>query len=57
MKLQVVMVEVMKDQRGNTYKLPHLHKDRLQNGGEEITSVYCSAELITDTMAIIEQGE
>ncbi|KAE8776377.1 hypothetical protein D1007_50995 [Hordeum vulgare] len=54
--LQVVMVEVMKDQGGNSYKMPHLHKDRLQNAGEEIISVYCSAELITNTMTILQQG-
>ena len=56
MTLQAVMVEVMKDQGGNNYKMPHLHKERLQNAGEEITGVYCSPELITDTKAIIEQG-
>ena len=54
--LQAGVVEVMKDQGGNNYKMPHLHKDRLQNGGEEIIDVYCSAELIADTKAIIEQG-
>ncbi|XP_020197378.1 uncharacterized protein [Aegilops tauschii subsp. strangulata] len=56
MTLQAVMVEVMKDQGGNNYKMPHLHKECLQNAGEEIIGVYCSPELITDTKAIIEQG-
>nr|XP_045083444.1 uncharacterized protein LOC123493618 [Aegilops tauschii subsp. strangulata] len=56
MTLQAVMVEVMKDQGGNNYKMPHLHKERLQNAGEEIIGVYCSPELITDTKVIIEQG-
>ena len=36
--------------------MPHLHKERLQNAGEEIIGVYCSPEVITDTKAIIEQG-
>ena len=56
MTLQAVMVEVMKDQGGNNYKMPHLHKEWLQNAGEEIIGVYCSPEVITDTKAIIEQG-
>ena len=56
MMLQAVMVEVMKDQGGNNYKMPHLHKEHLQNVGEEIIGVYYSPELITDNKAIIEQA-
>ena len=33
--LQAVMFEIMKDQGGNQYKLPHLHKERLQNDRSE----------------------
>ncbi|XP_040243902.1 uncharacterized protein [Aegilops tauschii subsp. strangulata] len=40
--LEAVMFEVMKDKGGN-HKLPHLHKDRFQNAGMEIISVYCDS--------------
>ncbi|KAE8795540.1 hypothetical protein D1007_29426 [Hordeum vulgare] len=55
MTLQAVMFEIMKDQGGNQYKLPHLHKERLQNDGREIISVYCDSQLVADTRAILEE--
>ena len=41
----------------NQYKLPHLHKDRIQNAGREIISVYCDSQVVVDTRAIIEEIE
>ena len=55
--LEAVMFEVMKDKGGNQYKLPHLHKDRFQNAGMEITGVYCDSQVVVDTRAIIEEME
>ena len=54
---EAVMFEVMKDKGGNQYKLPHLHKDRFQNAGMEITGVYCDSQVVVDTRAIIEEME
>ena len=42
---------------GNQYKLPHLHKDRVQNAGMEITGVYCDSRVAVDTRAVIEEME
>uniref|UniRef100_A0A8I6X107 Transposase n=1 Tax=Hordeum vulgare subsp. vulgare TaxID=112509 RepID=A0A8I6X107_HORVV len=36
----ITLQAVIEDQGGNSYKMPHLHKDRLQNAGEEIIGVY-----------------
>ena len=55
--LEAVMFEVMKDKGGNQYKLPHLHKDRFQNAGMEITGVYCDSRVVVDTRAVIEKME
>ncbi|KAM3298848.1 hypothetical protein ACQJBY_040369 [Aegilops geniculata] len=55
--LEAVMFEVMKDKGGNQYKLPHLHKDRFQNAGMEITGVYCDSQVVVDTRVIIEEME
>ena len=55
--LEAVMFEVMKDKGGNQYKLPHLHKDRIHNGGREIINVYCDSQVVVDTRAIIEEME
>ena len=37
--------------------MPHLHKDRIQNAGGEIISVYCDSRVVVDTRAIIEEME
>lgn len=55
--LQAVMVEVMKNEGGNDYKLPHLHKDRRQNEGRLIIFLSCDAQLVAETRAIIEEGQ
>ena len=37
--------------------MPHLHKDRVQNAGMEITGVYCDSQVVVDTRALIEEME
>ena len=53
--LESVMIEVMKDQGGNKYKIPHLHKERRRNEGRTIIGLSMDAQLVADTKAIIEE--
>ena len=52
--LQSVLVEIMKDKGGNSFKLPHLHKDRRENEGRLPIALSCDTQLVADTMALIE---
>lgn len=53
--LQSCMLEVMKEQGGNGYKIQHLNKDRMQREGNLSASLDCDAELYENTLALLNQ--
>jgi hypothetical protein len=52
--LQGCWIEVMKDGRGNRYKIPHIDKDRLQALGMLPKSLGCDRQLYEDVLASLE---
>jgi len=52
--LQGYLIEVMKDSRGNRYKIPHIDKDRLQALGMLPKSLGCDRQLYEDVLASLE---
>jgi hypothetical protein len=49
--LQGCMIEVMKDGGGNTYKIPHMDKDRLEALGMLPKTLSCDRQLYEDMVA------
>jgi Arc/MetJ family transcription regulator len=44
--LQSCMIEVMKDNGGNRYKIPHMNKERLESQGMLPTTLSCDRQLV-----------
>jgi hypothetical protein len=51
------MIEVMKDGGGIGYKIPHIHKDRLEAEGKLPSTLSITAELLEHTVALVAEGE
>ena len=51
------MAEIMKNKGGNDYKLPHLPKDHCLNEGMLEMFLYCDAQLVVSTKALIGEGK
>jgi hypothetical protein len=51
------MSEVMKEGGGIGYKIPHIGKEQLQAKGELPSNLSITSELLTDTLALIAEGE
>jgi len=44
--LQTCMIQVMKDNGGNRYKIPHMNKERLEAQGMLPTALSCDSQLV-----------
>ena len=55
--LQSVLVEIMKDQGGNTYKPPHMGKDKLIKEGKLPNTLKVESKLYEETLKLIEDYE
>ncbi|KAE9290230.1 hypothetical protein PF008_g25668 [Phytophthora fragariae] len=51
--LQSVMLEIMKCGGSNTYKIPHLHKDKLRNAGKLPITLPCDVQAYWSARAAI----
>jgi hypothetical protein len=55
--LQACMIEIMKEGGGIGYKIPHIHKDRLEAEGKLPSTLSITAELLARTVALVAEGE
>ena len=55
--LQSVLVEIMKDQGGNTYKPPHMGKDKLIKEGKLPNTLEVESKLYEETLKLIADYE
>jgi hypothetical protein len=55
--LQACMIEVMKERGGIGYKIPHIHKDRLEAEGKLPSTLSITVELLAHTVALVAEGE
>lgn len=53
--LQSCMLEIMKDEGGMGYKIPHMNKQRLQRERRLTTALKCDAELYQNTLSLLNQ--
>ncbi|KAE9334606.1 hypothetical protein PR003_g13437 [Phytophthora rubi] len=51
--LQSVMLEIMKYGGSNTYKIPHIHKDKLRNAGKLPITLPCDVQVYWSARAAI----
>jgi len=51
--LQGCMIEVMKDNRGNRYKTPHMSKERLEARGMLPKSLSCDREIVQKAIELL----
>jgi hypothetical protein len=51
--LQGCMIEVMKDNGGNRYKIPHMNKERLETAGMLSKSLSCEREIVQKAIELL----
>jgi hypothetical protein len=51
--LQGCMIEVMKDNGGNRYKIPHMNKERLEIAGMLSKSLSCEREIVQKAIELL----
>jgi hypothetical protein len=51
--LQGCMIEVMKDNGGNRYKIPHVNKERLEAQGMLPKSLSCDREIVQKAIELL----
>lgn len=53
--LRSCMIEVMKNNRGNNYKVPHLNKNRLEKEGNLPLQLFCDIDLVNQGSSLLQQ--
>jgi len=51
--LQSCMIEVMKDNGGNKYKIPHMNKERLETQGMLPKALSCDRQLVERALELL----
>lgn len=49
------MIEVMKDNGGNNYKVPYLNKNGLEREGNLPLQLSCDIDIVNHTSALLQQ--